>query len=48
VTYRLTMKAGNPMFWLIENLLARRPIAKSFDTSLERLEKLATTPEPAA
>jgi len=42
VTYRLTMKAGNPMFWLIENLLARAPIQKSFDTSLERLEKVAT------
>jgi uncharacterized protein YndB with AHSA1/START domain len=42
VTYRLTMKAGNPMFWLIENVLAKRPITTSFDTSLERLEKLAT------
>ena len=43
VTYRLTMKAGNPLFWLIENLLARRPIQKSFDTSLERLDRLVTT-----
>ena len=40
VTYHLTMKAGNPLFWLIENLLARRPITASFDTSLERLDAL--------
>jgi uncharacterized protein YndB with AHSA1/START domain len=44
VTYRLTLKAGSPMFWLIENLLARRPITKSFDTSLQRLDGLATSP----
>ena len=46
VTYRLTMKAGNPLYWLIENLLARRPIRMSFDTSLERLDRLATSPAP--
>jgi hypothetical protein len=43
VTYRLTMKAGNPLYWIIENVLARRPITASFDTSLERLEKVATS-----
>ncbi len=47
VTYRLTMKAGNPVFWLIENLLARRPITVSFDTSLERLEAVAAAPASA-
>ena len=40
VTYLLIMKAGNPLYWLIENLLARRPIRQSFDTSLERLDRL--------
>ena len=40
VTYRLTMKAGNPLFWLIENVLARKPITASFDRSLERLDAL--------
>ena len=49
VTYRLTMKAGNPIYWIIENLLARRPITASFDTSLERLDRLVTSaPEPPA
>ena len=43
VTYRLTMVAGGPLYWLIEHLLARRPITKSFDTSLERLDRLATS-----
>ncbi len=42
VTYRLTLKAGNPVYWLIEHLLARRPITKSFDASLERLDRLVT------
>ena len=42
VTYRLTMRAGNPLYWLIENVLARRPITQSFDTSLERLDRLVT------
>jgi uncharacterized protein YndB with AHSA1/START domain len=40
VTYRLAMKAGNPIYWLVEHLLARRPIQTSFETSLERLERL--------
>ena len=48
VTYRLTMKAGNPLFWLIENLLARAPIQKSFDASLERLDRLVATPPTPA
>ncbi len=41
VTYRVRMRAGNPLYWLIEHTLAVRPIRKSFDTSLERLERLA-------
>src|SRR3954451_9993913 len=45
VTYRLVMKAGNPLYWLIENVLARRPITKSFDTSLEQLDRAATAVE---
>ena len=49
VTYRLTVKAGNPIYWLVEHLLARRPIQRSFDTSLERLDALVTAaPTPAA
>ena len=47
VTYRLTMKAGNPVYWLIENLLARRPITASFDTSLARLDGLVTAARTA-
>lgn len=43
VTYQLTMKAGNPVFWPIENLLARRPITASSDTSLERLEAVVAS-----
>ena len=42
VTYHLTMTAGGPLYWLIEHLLASRPITKSFDLSLERLDRLVT------
>jgi carbon monoxide dehydrogenase subunit G len=42
VTYTVRMQAGGPIYWLIEHLLARRSIRRSFDTSLERLDHLAT------
>ena len=42
VSYRLIMKAGNPLFWLIENVLAKRPITASLETSLANLDRLAT------
>jgi uncharacterized protein YndB with AHSA1/START domain len=42
VTYRVTMKAGNPLYWLVEHVLAQRPIRASFDTSLAQLDRLVS------
>jgi uncharacterized protein YndB with AHSA1/START domain len=41
VTYRLTARAGNPLYWVVLRLLANGPIHASFETSLNRLAALA-------
>jgi uncharacterized protein YndB with AHSA1/START domain len=41
VTYRLIIRAGNPIYWVVLRVLANGPIHASFETSLNRLAALA-------
>jgi hypothetical protein len=42
VTYRLIAAPGRLLYWLMLGVLARLPIERAFETSLARLEEVAS------